>query len=131
MSDVKVTVHSNGPNCPDCGVCPGEVHRRGCDIEQCPFCGGQLFSCFCKTPPLKDRLIWTGLWPGMAECREFGWFDRFVPGQGWVACGAGEEGAFEDLNRLYKQATWDRSQKRFVRRGGGGEKRFVRRRGGD
>jgi hypothetical protein len=58
--------------CPDCGVGPGEFHRSGCDTEQCPYCGRQLTSCGCRgTPPLDDRLPWTGLWPGVAECREF------------------------------------------------------------
>ena len=41
---------------------------------------------------------------------------RLVPGRGWVPCGAGEEGAVEDLNRLHAEARWDRETKRFVRR---------------
>src|SRR5262245_10804319 len=102
-------------DCPDCGVSSGEVHRTGCDVEQCPYCGRQLISCGCRRrPPLDDRLPWTGLWPGVAECREFGWFARLVPGKGWVPCDAGDEGAIEDLNHLHAEARWDRKAKRFV-----------------
>jgi hypothetical protein len=98
--------------CPDCGAAPGEFHEAGCDIEQCPYCGGQLISCDCaRVPPLDDRLAW----PGAAECRDFGWFARLVPGTGWVSCGPEEPGAREDLNRLHVEAVWDRQQQRFVR----------------
>lgn len=106
-----------GDRCPDCGVRPGTFHRQGCDVERCPYCGGQLISCDCRRrPPLDDRLVWDGLWPGVAECREFGWFAVLVPGKGWVPCGPDEPGATEDLNRLHMEARWDRKQKRFVRR---------------
>jgi hypothetical protein len=64
---------------------------------------------------MDDRLPWTGLRPGAAECREFGWFARLMPGRSWVPCVAGEEGAVEDLNRLHVEARWDRGEKRFVR----------------
>lgn len=33
--------------CGDCGVTEGEIHESGCDMEVCPFCGGQLISCDC------------------------------------------------------------------------------------
>jgi hypothetical protein len=102
--------------CRDCGAAPSEFHRPGCDVEQCPYCGFQFISCDCRRrAPLDDRLPWTGLWPGVAECREFGWFARLVPGRGWVPCEADEEGAVEDLNRLHVEAVWDRAAKRFVR----------------
>jgi hypothetical protein len=32
-------------SCPDCGVAEGELHKRGCDREQCPECGQQLIGC--------------------------------------------------------------------------------------
>jgi len=104
-------------NCPACGVPRGDHHEIGCDIEQCPYCGGQLISCDCgRIPPLDDRMAWSGVWPGVTECREFGWYARLVPGQGWLSCPPDEPGATEDLNRLYAEAVWDRIEKRFIRR---------------
>lgn len=34
--------------CHDCGGKEGELHERGCDMERCPFCGGQLITCECS-----------------------------------------------------------------------------------
>jgi len=31
--------------CHDCGAKPGELHMKGCDMEECPKCGGQLIGC--------------------------------------------------------------------------------------
>lgn len=101
-------------NCPDCGVAPGEQHLVGCDVERCPDCGGQMISCDCEGDIEMPRLHWTGEWPGVAECREFDWYSKMVPGRGWVECDKGEPGATEDLNRLAARAVWDKEQGRYI-----------------
>lgn len=34
--------------CGDCAVLKGQYHVPGCDIEQCPACGGQVIGCDCE-----------------------------------------------------------------------------------
>ena len=41
--------------CHDCAVPEGQIHQQGCDMERCPFCGGQLISCDCAYLQLKLR----------------------------------------------------------------------------
>lgn len=36
-----------GP-CHDCGAINGQFHVAGCDVEQCPKCGGQSIGCMCS-----------------------------------------------------------------------------------
>jgi hypothetical protein len=105
--------------CPDCGAVPGDLHFGGCDVERCPDCGGQVISCGCEHgPPQHPRLPWTGEWPGVAECREYGWYCTFDHKRGWRVVGADEPGAREDLNRLVATCNWDAAQGRFVKREG-------------
>ncbi len=37
----------DGQRCHDCGAKPGFYHHPGCDVEECPGCGGQLIGCEC------------------------------------------------------------------------------------
>jgi hypothetical protein len=103
-------------DCRRCGARPGERHRHDCEVERCCNCGGQRVSCDCPSRLQRRRLPWTGEWPGLEQCREFGWFEKFVPGVGRVPCGEDEPGAWPDLNRLYRDARWDSRARRFVRR---------------
>src|SRR5262245_181466 len=114
------------PDCHDCGAHPGEYHRLRCTAERCPRCGGHLLICRwfgCEAsgprepwpPPLDDREVWTGEWPGTPECREFGWYVREEPGKDLVPCQPGAPGAQPDYRRLLREAEWNRLEKRYVR----------------
>lgn len=53
----------NVNRCHDCGVAEGEIHQRGCDMEKCPACGGQLITCGC----IRERMNYgfrTSAWVG-------------------------------------------------------------------
>lgn len=107
--------------CPECKAAPGQLHKRGCDVEQCPYCGGQMLQClWCAGDeyvfPDDDRLPWTGVWPGVVECQEFGWYSRLTPNGRVRVKGQSDAGASPDLNRLYTDARWDRERKRFVQK---------------
>lgn len=93
--------------CPDCGVEPGSVHDSGCDVERCSVCKGQWIMCgHDDHDPEKSK--WVGEWPGVAECRELGfWCVERPAGMGnhpvggcFWPCTPDYPGAREDLNRL-------------------------------
>ena len=47
VSRKKINVIDIEHTCHDCNCREGEFHLPGCDMERCPFCGGQLISCDC------------------------------------------------------------------------------------
>jgi hypothetical protein len=103
-------------HCPDCAVAAGGWHRPGCSFEICPYCAEPLLGCDClASPPLDDRIPWSGCCPWLTACLRFGFFERRVEGR-WVACEPGELGAEPDLNRLRRECRWSRLNKRFVLR---------------
>jgi hypothetical protein len=87
-------------DCGDCAVKPGEPHTDGCDVARCVVTGYQRLACTGHHDC--GRNIWTGIWPGEAECREFGWL---------------RASGHPDLNRLHSgEAEWDRKAGRWVLR---------------
>ena len=111
------SVAAGDRRCGDCGVAPGGTHHLGCGVERC-YCGEQAISCGCG-----DNNRWTGLWPGVAECRQLGLYCRdLIDGvpvtdtmevirareagkkvEWHVPCEATDVGAHEDLNRLARR----------------------------
>ncbi len=110
--------------CPDCAAPVGTAHDAGCDVARCLATGLQRLSCDGEDwePPYADhdcgQDVWSGEWPGIAECREFGWWAQFrgAEGLGFVPCAPDAPGAREDLNRLAADAVWSREQTRWVLR---------------
>lgn len=106
-------------NCSVCNTSPGQLHEAGCTLERCPECGRHRFlSCDHSFSPRPDsvRLPWTGEYPGVMECREFGWYQQATWGN--------TSGPSEDLNRLYVEALWSSELRRFIRNpllAGGGD----------
>ena len=58
---------------------------------------------------------WTGVFPGAAECAEFGWYAT-LGARGWQPCAPGTPHSIPDINRLFRDAGWDRERKRFVKK---------------
>jgi len=104
--------------CPMCDVFPGERHVFGCELEPCTVCGRQVLACdhyafgAKAVPPEKERIPWSGEWPGVHECREFGWY-ACLGANGWESCAPDDPSAREDFNRLYEEAVWDQDVKRW------------------
>lgn len=112
MSDglMKMPVVAIRAQCPDCQVGIGVEHDDGCDVARCLGNGLQRLACRVfnrKEGSAVDcgRDVWSGFWPGVPECQEYGWVtmdpDRTVL---W------------DLNRLVRDGSWDHVAMRWVRR---------------
>jgi hypothetical protein len=100
-------------NCPDCQAPTGALHGEDCDVARCAHTGIQRLQCGhedCNT-------VWTGQWPGEAECAEYDWWAVMQPGVGWTPCTADTPGAEPDLNRLANpaHARWDRALRRYIK----------------
>lgn len=82
------------PPCHDCGAQPGLAHGRYFDVARCLATGRQRL--MCDQDHDCGQAVWTGAWPGTAECHEYGWV---------LFLADGEE--FPNLNRLYAGTRWD------------------------
>lgn len=61
-------------------------------------------------------LSWDGTWPGVRECREYGFWSKLTD-EGWQKCSVDDPEASEDLNTLVMRCVWNKEQKRYVLRG--------------
>lgn len=100
--------------CPDCAVEPGTEHTDGCDVARCLETGLQRLSCLQRWHDCGNE-VWSGTWPGEAECREYGLFAYLVPNgnPSWRPCGPDHPEAVPDLNRLIVEGWWDREARRW------------------
>jgi len=104
--------------CPDCSARIGELHDDACCVAWCAVLGRQRRDgCDsvrgCRTDPQHDcRTAWSGLHPGIAECRELGWFAELGP-DGWISAAPGTPSAIEDVCRLIAEAVWDPRAHRY------------------
>lgn len=104
--------------CRDCWVEPGQVHEDGCDVARCVWTGHQRLACGALLADDGHECtndVWSGTWPGEAECREYGLWAYFVPNgnPSWRPCSADHPGARPDLSRLVFEGWWDRDTKRW------------------
>ncbi|GGS59751.1 hypothetical protein GCM10010171_63410 [Actinokineospora fastidiosa] len=88
--------------CPDCDVQVGEAHEYdeydgGCDVARCLVTGHQRLMCDLDHDCGQD--LWTGRWPGHADCERLGWM-------------IGPD--LPDLHRLYTEAMWDPSTRLWI-----------------
>jgi hypothetical protein len=103
-------------NCPDCAAAVGAFHDENCDVARCARTGHQRLSCRMSGCTNQDcRTVWSGWWPGDAECLVYGWYARHAPGIGWVSCATDTPGAVPDLNRLMRECHWDAAAQQWVR----------------
>lgn len=85
-----------GRRCLDCGIEAGRYHHAGCELEQCPVCGGQLCTCGHLVAPSDPDGLQTA-----PEASEAGAEDSAEePGAGASQRSMREGWSYEELRRL-------------------------------
>lgn len=90
-------------DCPDCRADVGHPHHDACDIARCLHTGLPRFGCEGDHDCGSDA--WTGEWPDVQACLEYG----------FVVTYPGVHGVYPDTNRLYAEAHWDPARRRWVK----------------
>lgn len=122
-------------NCHDCGAQPGTAHDENCDVARCLLTGQQRLVCQAMADegldvpgPTGEMVhipashpgedcrgdVWTGEWPGTAECREYGLWVYCPPTGSPVPCGPDHPDAVADVTALMRNGRWDREAQRWV-----------------
>lgn len=115
--------------CPKCGqpygwACVGEVggrmtvdfHQERIDAYEHTRVGPTAemhMKLDAEIEKVGGRLPWTGIWPGVEECVEFGWYSKRVA-VGYRKCEKDDPRAGPSLNRLSQDAIWSREKRRWV-----------------
>ncbi|MFH8405353.1 YgjP-like metallopeptidase domain-containing protein [Streptomyces sp. NPDC018019] len=112
LTDTPLPHPKPAPNgtCPACSAPRGALHSAHCDIARCALTGRQRGNCH---PAELCNTVWTGQYPGEAECAEYGFYYRHGP-NGYEPCNADDPDAHHDLNRLYSECHWDIATQRMV-----------------
>lgn len=118
ITPLQMDTQRASKSCPACKSKPNGLHASGCDVEQCPECGWQLLTCWCPRKhdaiPPENRMPWTGDWPNVAQCREYGlWCTRY----GLVQCDSTHLEAMPDITRLLNEGEWDKSSRKWIIKG--------------
>lgn len=123
--------HDSGCGKERCPMCGGQIISCGCIYEYCGmpvamleadhpeiYSGGPTLEMYAKWDDfyIPRRMRWTGFYPGTAECREYGFWCRMTPNDGWQPCDKSHPEATEDLNRLILECDWCFVRQRFIRR---------------
>lgn len=100
--------------CPECNVEIGEFHLDDCGVDRCSKTGIQRLSCHMGPDHTGcGGIAWTGSWPGVEECHEYGFWAVFTPNEGWKTVPEGTPHAVENLNRLVQECVWDEFGRRW------------------
>ena len=123
--------YSKKDECHDCGVLEGEIHWFGCDMETCPWCGGQLLGCPCVGKQLKlhkDDTDWIHhimtKFPSRHNSEEWLRFSKIMDDKGripyiilpshCVRCGVAWPDHFKLSDDEWKSYMGDHEQKRII-----------------